>query len=183
MIAPNTLQNPLPAPPRLVLRVGLAGNRDVPEAARQRLLDTLADVFRTTARRLADVAPGTPMRVGQEPRFSRFYSQQAPLLRLIRGKSGVRGEIRCQYIILARKDEPTLDYAHGSSVSPRSSRLLKSGVSTSFLPEKMNRHWITPTGRRSARDRRDFSSKPTASEGLNGLDLRQETENGPSQRL
>ena len=29
----------------------------------------------------------------------------------------------------------------------------------------------------------DFSSKPTASEGLNGLDLRQETENGPSQRL
>lgn len=32
-------------------------------------------------------------------------------------------------------------------------------------------------------DVRDFSSKPTASEGLNGLDLRQETENGPSQRL
>ncbi len=27
----------------------------------------------------------------------------------IRGKSG--GEIRCQFIILARKDEPTLDYA------------------------------------------------------------------------
>jgi len=67
------------------LRVGLAGNRDVPEAARQRLLDTLADVFRTTARRLAEVAPGTPMRAGQEPRFSRFYSQQAPLLRLITG--------------------------------------------------------------------------------------------------
>ena len=30
---------------------------------------------------------------------------------------------------------------------------------------------------------RDFSPKPTASEGLNGLDLRQETESGPSQRL
>ena len=30
----------------------------------------------------------------------------------IRGKSGVRpGEIRCQFIILARKDEPTPDYA------------------------------------------------------------------------
>src|SRR5271166_2860210 len=29
----------------------------------------------------------------------------------------------------------------------------------------------------------DFSSKPAASEGLNGLDLRQETENGPSQML
>ena len=53
------------------------------------------------------------------------------------GKSGVEGgnpasggEIRCQDIILARK----------------------SGVGVSFLPEKMNRHRITPTGRRSARD-------------------------------
>src|SRR5208283_5918762 len=35
------------------------------------------------------------------------------------GKSGVGGEIRCQFIILARKDELTLDY------------------------EKMNRHRIT----------------------------------------
>ena len=39
-------------------------------------------------------------------------------------KSGVRGnpvseqEIRCRCIILARKDKPTSDYAHGSSVSP-----------------------------------------------------------------
>ena len=105
MTAPNTLQNPLPAPPRLVLRVGLAGNRDVPEAARQRLLDTLADVFRTTARRLAEVAPGTPMRAGQEPRFSRFYSQQAPLLRLITGLAEVADALATQALDQAIADD------------------------------------------------------------------------------
>ena len=34
------------------------------------------------------------------------------------GGNPVSEEIRCRCIILARKDEPTSDYAHGSSVSP-----------------------------------------------------------------
>ena len=73
-------------------------------------------------------------------------------------KSGVScPKIRCQFIILARKDEPTPDYAR-DLVEGRGYRLMsrcgeircqfiilarKSGVSSSFLPEKMNRHPIT----------------------------------------
>ena len=45
---------------------------------------------------------------------------------------------RCQFILLARKDEPTPDYAHR--------------ITPPFLPEKMNRHRITrkdePTSRK-----------------------------------
>src|SRR5437867_5660314 len=85
MTAPNTPVNALPAPPRLVLRVGFAGSRDVPEAARQWLLETLACVFRSMARRLAEIAPGTPVQDGQAPRIARFYSRETPLLRLITG--------------------------------------------------------------------------------------------------
>ena len=50
-------------------------------------------------------------------------------------------EIRCQFIILARKDEPTPDYR----LWPASKSISKSefGVSSSFLPEKTDRHRIT----------------------------------------
>jgi len=54
-------------------------------------------------------------------------------------------EIRCQFIILARKDEPTPDYVRKYKLTPRKSVEIrrKSGVSSSFLPEKTNRHRIT----------------------------------------
>ena len=35
------------------------------------------------------IAPGQPTRPGQPPRISRFYSQEAPLLRLITGLAEV----------------------------------------------------------------------------------------------
>ena len=52
-------------------------------------------------------------------------------------------EIWCQFIILARKDEPT----SGNLVSVHHSCPRKSGVSSSFLPEKMNRHRAKKLGR------------------------------------
>src|SRR5208337_1760858 len=66
-------------------------------------------------------------------------------------KSGVR-EIRCQSIILARKSGVS-----GNPVSVHHSRG-KSGVSPSFLPEKMNRHWITRAGLRATPD---YARSPT----------------------
>src|SRR5208337_3515870 len=66
-------------------------------------------------------------------------------------KSGVR-EIRCQSIILARKSGVS-----GNPVSVHHSRG-KSGVSPSFLPEKMTRHWITRAGLRATPD---YARSPT----------------------
>ena len=79
---------------------------------------------------------------------------------IILGKSGVSSsfwEIRCQFIILASKEELTPDFpvslgshpmkanyrldARGNPVSVHHSG--KSGVSSSFLPEKTNRHRIS----------------------------------------
>ena len=85
MTEPSTLRNPLPDRPRLVFRVGFAGNREVPEAMHQRLIETLAGVFRTVAQRLAEIAPGTPVAASTRPRIARYYSQETPLLRLITG--------------------------------------------------------------------------------------------------
>jgi hypothetical protein len=85
MTEPSTLRNPLPDRPRLVFRVGFAGNREVPEEMHQRLIETLAGVFRTVAQRLAEIAPGTPVAAGTRPRIARYYSQETPLLRLITG--------------------------------------------------------------------------------------------------
>ena len=64
--------------------------------------------------------------------------------------------------------------------------LLASSGGKARLPDADRKVFLNSRLTRSGKvraDLRDFSSKPTASEGLNGLDLRQETENGPSQRL
>ena len=52
---PRTIE--LPEPPRLVLRVGFAGNCDLPEGAKATLEKALELVFETIARQLIEIAP------------------------------------------------------------------------------------------------------------------------------
>ncbi len=85
MTVPTPRANLLPPRPRLVLRVGFAGVRDLPTDMMEPLTEVLVSVFETIARQLVEIAPGQPTRPGQPPRISRFYSQEAPLLRLITG--------------------------------------------------------------------------------------------------
>ena len=68
------------------------------------------------------------------------------------GKSGVSssfsGEIRCQFIILARMEiRCQFIILGGNPVSVRGKSGGKSGVSSSFLPEKTNRHRAKKLGR------------------------------------
>lgn len=74
-----------PPRPRLVLRAGFAGRKDLDPPAAQRLRQQLALVYDTLGRTLASAAPGVPVDAGQEPPIARFYAAQPPLLRLITG--------------------------------------------------------------------------------------------------
>jgi hypothetical protein len=77
--------NVLPLRPRLVLRVGFAGNCDLPANATGPLTTALADLFETIARQLVEIAPGRPAPPDHPPRISEFFAQENPLLRLITG--------------------------------------------------------------------------------------------------
>ena len=85
MTVPTPHANLLPPRPRLVLRLGFAGARDLPTNVTEPLTTVLVSVFETIARQLVEIATGQPGRPGKPPRISRFYSQEAPLLRLITG--------------------------------------------------------------------------------------------------
>ncbi len=64
----------------------------------------------------------------------------------IHGRPKRRAEIRCQFIILARKEEGNPVSIHHSCPKRGSDtglRARKSGVNSSFLPEKRKRHRIT----------------------------------------
>lgn len=75
----------LPDLPRLVLRVGFAGNQKLPSDVSE-LTTSLGNVFETLARRLAEIAPGPPIYAATtEPWLSRFYSKENPVFRLITG--------------------------------------------------------------------------------------------------
>ncbi len=75
----------LPPRPRLVLRVGFAGRKEL-TGNEQKLLDAvLESVLHTIGRRLAAIASGIPVEQGKEPPVSAFYSRQCPLLRLVTG--------------------------------------------------------------------------------------------------
>jgi hypothetical protein len=76
---------PLPPRPRLVLRAGFAGRKDLTSAEATRLETALADVLHALGHRLAAIAPGVPVEAGKEPRVSAFFQAQAPLLRLVTG--------------------------------------------------------------------------------------------------
>lgn len=79
------MKNTLPALPRLVLRVGFAGNQNV--AGDTTALDSSLDqIIETLAHRLAQIAPGTPINAPTpESRIHRFYSKENPVLRLVTG--------------------------------------------------------------------------------------------------
>jgi hypothetical protein len=79
-------RNWLPEPPRLVLRVGFAGNRRLPtDVSGEHLTEALTEIFRALAEPLVAIAQDTGSSGCAQPRFSRFYSRQPPLLRLVTG--------------------------------------------------------------------------------------------------
>jgi hypothetical protein len=75
----------LPLRPRLVLRVAFAGSQKLPENATFSLRAVLVKAFETIGYQLAAIAPGVPVRAGQEPGVAAFYAPQCPLLRLVTG--------------------------------------------------------------------------------------------------
>ena len=75
----------LPPRPRLVLRVGFAGRKELTEEERDLVAGSLESVMQTLARRLSSIAPGTPVDAGKEPAVSAFFSRKCPLLRLVTG--------------------------------------------------------------------------------------------------
>jgi hypothetical protein len=77
--------NELPKFPRLVLRAGFAGSKDLDPATSGRLRTQLQNVYAVLGRALAEIAPGVPVVGGKEPAIARFYSNDPPLLRLVTG--------------------------------------------------------------------------------------------------
>lgn len=75
----------LPLRPRLVLRAGFAGRKELSADEVTRLNSALGEVLLTLGHRLAALAPGVPVDKGKEPRISAFFSKQCPLLRLVTG--------------------------------------------------------------------------------------------------
>ena len=57
----------------------------------------------------------------------------------------VRGEIRCQFIILARKDEPTPDYAPHSLRATTATLLFDAGVDIIKVKELLGHRHVTTT--------------------------------------
>jgi len=70
--------------PRLVLRVGFAGNRELPADRMPDLRTALAAVYDVISSRLEEIAPGIDV-PGEAPPIARFYLNEAPLLRLVTG--------------------------------------------------------------------------------------------------
>jgi len=81
---PST-SNPLPLRPRLVLRLGFAGRKELTASEQHLLAEALDSVMQTQAGCLASIAPGTPVEAGKEPPVSAFFSKGCPLLRLVTG--------------------------------------------------------------------------------------------------
>ena len=76
----------LPPCPRVVLRVGFAGRRNLTADDEARLAPALDRVLGSIGRRLAALTPGVPVAAGSEPRITGFYdATRPPLLRLITG--------------------------------------------------------------------------------------------------
>lgn len=75
----------LPTRPRLVLRAGFAGRQELSTAEQAHLSTALHEVLSTLGHELAGLAPGVPVRTGQEPRVATFFARECPLLRLVTG--------------------------------------------------------------------------------------------------
>jgi hypothetical protein len=75
----------MPPRPRLTLRIGFAGSQSLDDTATSTLRTTLTSALRCIGQSLAELAPGVPVKAGQEPPITSFYSQESPLLRLVTG--------------------------------------------------------------------------------------------------
>ena len=85
MSSPSSSTSSLPPRPRLVLRLGFAGRKELSDPEHRIVADSLHQVMQTLAKRLSSIAPGTPVEAGKEPPVSAFFSKQCPLLRLVTG--------------------------------------------------------------------------------------------------
>jgi hypothetical protein len=74
-----------PQRPRLTLRAGFAGRKDLDQRSTETLCAQLTQVYAVLGRTLGSIAPGVPVDAGKEPAIAQFYARQAPLLRLITG--------------------------------------------------------------------------------------------------
>jgi len=74
-----------PLRPRLVLRAGFAGRKDLSVAEQASLATALHEVLTTLGDELAGLTPGVPVRAGREPRVAAFLARTCPLLRLVTG--------------------------------------------------------------------------------------------------
>ena len=84
-VEPGGLVNPLPDRPRVVLRIGFAGQRDLPEGFEKHLGPTLEAVLKIIGRQLAVTIPAGPVQSEKEPPIAAFFAKESPLLRLITG--------------------------------------------------------------------------------------------------
>ncbi len=74
-----------PPRPRLVLRAGFAGRKDLDSGEETRLRAALHDVFNALGHELVEIAPRVPVSTNRESRIARFFAEQQPLLRLVTG--------------------------------------------------------------------------------------------------
>lgn len=75
----------LPLRPRLVLRAGFAGRRELSDSETRVLDESLDIILPSLGHRLAALAPGVPFEDGVVPPITSFYSKDCPTLRLITG--------------------------------------------------------------------------------------------------
>lgn len=71
--------------PRLVLRLGFAGRKELVGSEPDRLEVALREVFDVLGHRLASLIPGIPVGEGNEPKVSAFYERRCPLMRVVTG--------------------------------------------------------------------------------------------------
>ncbi len=76
---------PVPSRPRLVLRLGFAGRRELSDSESRILDDALDLVLARLGRSLAELAPGVPVRAGKELPITSYYSRECPALRIVTG--------------------------------------------------------------------------------------------------
>jgi hypothetical protein len=75
----------MPPRPRLTVRIGFAGSQSLDDTATSTLRTALTAALQCVGQSLAELAPGVPVKAGQEPPITSFYSKESPLLRLVTG--------------------------------------------------------------------------------------------------
>jgi hypothetical protein len=137
MATHQNVPDPRPALPRLVLGMGFAGSRNLPEDARRRLSGALVSVLGTVAQRLAEIAPGTPGNEGQAPRIARFYARHPPLLRLITGLAEGADALAAEALEQAKVDNAGKPRVDGelAAVLPFDLKAYRAGREATFRAE------------------------------------------------